>query len=73
MWHQAIQDEKDTEEYLLNRIIRQGLGATEITKEESTKLWALKQRGTTAIALSDLVSKRTQKQENEKKAMVAKK
>lgn len=64
MWAKAIQDETDTKEYLLDTIIGQGLGLTDVSKRELAKLWSWKYSRTEieffAVMLSDLVSRRAQ-------------
>lgn len=64
MWAKAIQDQKDTREFLLDEIIGKGLGINDTTEEELTTLWEWKESGKTAnffaTALSDLVSKRAE-------------
>ncbi|KAI9274134.1 alkaline-phosphatase-like protein [Helicostylum pulchrum] len=64
MWAKAIQDETDTKEYLLDTIIGQGLGLTDVSKLELSRLWSWKNSRTDieffAIMLSDLVSRRAQ-------------
>lgn len=64
MWAKAIQDETDTKEYLLDTIIGQGLGLTDVSKLELARLWSWKNSRTDieffAIMLSDLVSRRAQ-------------
>lgn len=64
MWAKAIENETDTEEFLLYTIIADGLGLHDVTKEELSRLWSWKDSGDPieyfAVLLSNLISTRAQ-------------
>jgi alkaline phosphatase len=64
VWSEAVQNKQDTREYLVNFVIKLGLGIDDPTEEELERLLAWKETGRGpeyfALILSDLVSKRAQ-------------
>jgi alkaline phosphatase len=64
IWSEAVKSKKDTRKYLVESIIKHGLGIDDPTEEELERLWAWKDTGRGpeyfALILSDLVSKRAQ-------------
>lgn len=63
-WMQAISEGKDTREFLVEAIIKDGTGVQDPTDAEIDRLWAWKEKNTTydffASALADIVSKRAE-------------
>ncbi|KAL7328890.1 vacuolar alkaline phosphatase [Mucor circinelloides] len=63
-WMQAISEGKDTREFLVETIIKDGTGVQDPTDAEIDQLWAWKEKNTTydffATALANVVSKRAQ-------------
>ncbi|KAI7903705.1 alkaline-phosphatase-like protein [Cokeromyces recurvatus] len=63
-WAKAIKEGRDTKEFLVETLIKKGLGVEDVTDEELDRLLAWKSNGQDigffASALSDLVSKRAQ-------------
>jgi alkaline phosphatase len=63
-WMQAISEGKDTKEFLVEAIIKDGTGVQDASDSEINLLWAWKERNVTydffATALADIISKRAE-------------